>query len=134
MATASVALAEGQPDRAAKLVAEAQDFAAERAMRHIYPLIGLAQGQVQAALGQPALALAAYEQVDAQAAAMGMRPFLWQAKAGAAAALDALGRPAQAESKRESARLMIDEIAGMFESDEMRAAYSTAALAALAKG
>lgn len=54
---------------------------------------------------------------------MKMRPLVWQAHAGAAQLLAAMGRAAEADAKRQAARAMIDEIAGLFEDDNLRAAF-----------
>ncbi len=97
-------------------------------MKHVAPLIDLAQGETQAALGQMEAALEAYEQAEARGAEMGMRPTIWQAQAGAARALDALSRPAEADAKRQAARSTIDEIAALFQDAGLREQFVEDAL------
>jgi hypothetical protein len=59
---------------------------------------------------------------------MTMRPLAWQARAGAARSLVALGRADEAERKQREARAMIDEIAGLFEDEAMRAMFVAQAI------
>jgi hypothetical protein len=126
--SARLALAEGQPQAAADFVAQARAFAVERKMKQVLPLIDLAEGDAQAALGQPAAALEAFERAEAQAAAMGMRPMTWKAQAGAARALDALKRPDEAGAKRQRAQVMVEEIAGLFEDADLRQQFTEEAM------
>ena len=63
-----------------------------------------------------------------------MRPLIWQLRAGAARALTALGRDNEAQVKWDEARGMIEEIAAIFEDDEMRVMYVASASAKISRG
>jgi hypothetical protein len=54
---------------------------------------------------------------------MGMRPYLWQAMAGAANELTAAGRSVEAEEQRRQALDVINEIAADFTDGDLRAAF-----------
>ena len=107
---------------AARLLAEARDFTHERAMAHFYPFVDMAAGAV-AATSAPEEALEHFAHAETAAAASGMRPALWQVRAGAAAALAALGRQAEAEAKLAEARETVEEIAQTFEDDTLRGLF-----------
>ena len=121
--SAFVALARSNLDDAAKFVQEAREFAEERAMKHLYPLIAFADAQVSAARGEAERALEQFTLAEELALEMQMRPLVWQARAGAAQALSASGRDGEADEKRRAAQAMIDEIAGLFEDEKLRAMF-----------
>ena len=121
--SAFVAMGRDNPDEAGKLVDEARKFEEERGMRNWYPLVAYAEGQVSTARGDAEGALAAFGRGEEQALQMGMRPFIWQNRAAAASALEALGRPVEASAKRDAARAVIDEIADLFEDETLRGLY-----------
>ena len=118
-----VALGQRNLDDAAKFVLEAREFAEERAMKHLYPLIGFADAQVSAARGEAEQALEQFIRAEELALEMQMRPLVWQARAGAALALSASGRDGEADVKRRAAQAMIDEIAGLFEDEKLRTMF-----------
>ena len=121
--SAFVALSRGDATSAAQLVQEAREFADDRAMMHFYPLMSLAQAQVSLGLGDTSRALEEFCKGETLALNMGMRPMVWQARAGAAQVLDALGRDEEATDKRNGALSMIHEIGGLFEDQSLRATY-----------
>ena len=121
--SAFVAMARSDATMAAELVQEAQAFADERAMKHFYPLLSLADAQVRLASGDPVSTLASFNRADDLAVEMGMRPLAWQARAGAAQVLSALGREAEASEKRAGALGLIHEIGGLFEDQSLRSMY-----------
>ena len=98
--SAFVALARNDPTTAAELVREAQEFADERAMKHFYPLLSIADAQVRSASGDSTGALASFNRADDLAGELGMRPLAWQSRAGAAQVLSGLGREKEASEKR----------------------------------
>ena len=53
-----------------------------------------------------------------------MRPALWQARIGASKVLRELGRTDEANAQRDGARETIDEIAGLFRYESLRAMYA----------
>ena len=63
------------------------------------------------------------EAVGLCALEMRMRPLVWQLRAGAEQVLATFGSADKAEAKRSQARFMIDETAGLFEDDTLRAMY-----------
>jgi tetratricopeptide (TPR) repeat protein len=121
--SALVALARNQVDEAAGLVDEARTFAEERAMKHLYPLVALAEAQVRAACGDAQRALENFARAEALALELQMRPLVGLARVEAAKIMSALGRESDAEAKWQGARAMIEEIANLFEDAAMRALY-----------
>jgi tetratricopeptide (TPR) repeat protein len=120
---AFVAMARNDTDQAQTCVRDARQFAEERAMKHLYPFVELADGRVRAALGETKPALQSFARCEELALEMQMRPLVWQARASAAQVLSALGHAEEADEKGRMARAMIDEIAGLFEDDSLRAMY-----------
>jgi tetratricopeptide (TPR) repeat protein len=120
---ALVALARGQFDQALQSVEEARDYAEERGMRYIDPLIALAAGKIRAAMGASQEALAEFERAESLAVELGMRPVIWQSQLGAAQAMAATGRVEEAQAKRQAARAVVDEIAAAFQDEQLRARY-----------
>ena len=121
--SAFVALGRNDVATASALVQEAQGFADERAMKHFYPLLSLADAQVRLASGDPGGALASFNRADGLAAEMGMQPLAWQARAGAAKVLPVLGRDAEASEKRAGSLSLIKEIGGLIEDQRLRSLY-----------
>jgi len=120
---AFVALGREDVVGAAELVKEAREFAEQRAMKHFYPLLSLADAQVHLASGDSRGALASFNQADDLAVELGMRPLAWQSRGGAAKVLSALGREAEASEKRAGALSLIHEIGGLFEDQSLRSMY-----------
>ena len=96
-------------------------------MKYMYPFIEMADAEVSAARGELDRALEHYARAESLALEMGMRPAVLQARAGAAQALTACGRSAEAAAKRGEARAMIEEIAGLFHDEEMRTLFAESA-------
>lgn len=129
---ALVALARNHLDEAASRVDEARALVEERAMKQWYPLVADAAAQVSFARDEAERAWEHYARAEALALEMAMRPSVWQARAGAAKALHALGRASEADAKLREARAMIDEIAALFEDEKLRAAFVESAARKLA--
>ena len=119
---ALLAFHDGDAAEAARLLAEARTFTHERSMTHFYPFVDMAAGSV-AATSAPEEALEHFARAETAAAASGMLPVLWQARAGAAGALAALGRQAEAEAKLAEARETVAAIARTFEDEELRGLF-----------
>jgi hypothetical protein len=92
-------------------------------MRQLYPLIDLVAGKIHMACGELADGLSAFERAESEALLLNMRPIVWQARLALADALTATGQPEQAQSRREAARETVDEIAGLFEDEDLRSVY-----------
>jgi ATP/maltotriose-dependent transcriptional regulator MalT len=122
-ARALVALAHEELEQAAAEVAEALAYVEAREMKEFYPLVALTGGQVSAARGDQKHALALFNRAEQLAAPMTMRPTIWQAQAGAAQALAALGQQDEADQQQQKARTSIDEIAALFEDEQLRDSY-----------
>jgi hypothetical protein len=73
-------------------------------------------------------ALELYSEAEAVAREMEMRPLVLQATEAAAVVLSKLGRESEAEGKRAEARVMIEEIAGLFQDEQLRALFTESAL------
>ena len=130
--SAFVALARSQLDDAEKLVQEGRKLSEASGMKHYYPLIELADAQVSAAKGDMERALRGFTRSERLSLEMGMRPLVWQARAGAAGILSSSGRSSEAEVKTSEASAMVYEIAGLFEDEELRSAYLKSATGKLA--
>ena len=130
--SAFVALARGDMDEAKRLVQEAREFADERAMKHFYPLVALAQGKVDAARGEMERALEEFTHAEGLALEMQVRPLVVQARAGTAKVLSAAGRTGESEEKRLAAHAMIQEIAGLFQDEQLKDMYLANAVKKLA--
>ncbi len=124
---ALVLLRQGQPDEAASIVEQARAFSEARRMKHVAPLIALADGEISLARGDHDRALSQYRAAETSALAMGMRPYVWQSRAGAAAVLAALGRAEEAAAQAAAARAMIDEVANLFHDPVMAEAFVSSA-------
>jgi ATP/maltotriose-dependent transcriptional regulator MalT len=120
---AKVALARGHLDEAAGEVAQAWHYVEEREMREFYPLLALTGGQISLARGQQESALERFNRAEELASSMTMRPLIWQAQAGTAKVLAALGRQSAAERQWQRARATIDEIAALFDDQDLRQVY-----------
>ena len=125
--SALVSLMQGSSEDATASLREAREFSEERAMKHFYPLLAFAEAQVSLARGEPQSALEEFLRAEELALEMQMRPLVWQARSGAAQALSAVGRTSEAQAKRDQARAMIDEIAGLFEDEKLRSIYVNSA-------
>ena len=126
-----IALSRGRPDEALKLVQEAQAYADERQMQHFNPLIALSAARIHTGRGEREQALIHYERAEAVALRLQMLPSVWQAQAGAAQVLGALGRIEEAGEKRRAARAIVDEIAGRFRDPILRDAFVASSSSAL---
>ena len=121
--SAFLQLGSGNTDEGAALVTEAREFVEERQMKHFYPLVELAAGQVAATRGDGSEALEHRALGEQLALGMQMRPMVLQLRLGAAQVLEGSARGSEAAAKRASARGMIEEIGSLFESQEMRKSY-----------
>jgi tetratricopeptide (TPR) repeat protein len=130
--SAFVALAKGDSNEAARLVQEAREYVEERAMKHMYAFVAFAAAQVSAAQGNEEEALQSFSHAEEHALELQMRPLVWQSRAGAAQVLSGAGRASEAEAKRSDAREMIEEIAGLFEDEELRGMFLESAMGKLA--
>ena len=120
---ALLALEGGNAAEAVRLLAEVRTFTHERDMAHFYPFVDMAAGTVAAATSAPEEALAHFAHAETAAIASGMRPVLWQVRAGAAAALSTLGRNAESEAKLAEARETVDAIAQTFDDETLRGLF-----------
>ena len=126
--SAHVALARHNLDDAAKHVNEARAYVEERQMKYLYPEVALADARVSMARGLGDRALEQFDRAETVALEMKMRPAVLQARAGAATALAQLGRTAEAERKRNAAREMMDEMAGLFRDENLRKVFVESAM------
>lgn len=126
--SALLALARGQLDEAAQLVEEALAYAKERYMQNMYPLIYLTRGKILARRNEVDAALESFAEAEARALDLNMRPYLWQSRLAAAEALQSAGRENEVGEKRDSAKAVVEEIAGLFEDQELRSTYLQGAL------
>ncbi|MEE8466015.1 MAG: adenylate/guanylate cyclase domain-containing protein [Dehalococcoidia bacterium] len=121
--SAFLALGRGEIETADQLLEEARSFAEERAMKHFYPLISLADANISLARNDSEKALESFERAETLALEMGMRGFAWQASAGAAGVLTASGRSEAGAAKKAKAVAMVEEIAGLFQDQSLKAMY-----------
>ena len=121
--SAFLALGRAEIESADGFIQEAKAFAEERAMKHFYPLLALANANLSLARDDSEMALESFERAEILALDMGMRGFAWQASAGAAGVLTASGRSEEGAAKKAKAVAMVHEIAGLFQDDSLRAMY-----------
>lgn len=124
---AQLAMARNELGEAADYASQARKFVDKGEMRHFYPLVALTEGQLDAAQGELGPALERFKVAEEQAVEMGMRPLVWQARAAAARVLSQTGREDEAEQKREQALAIINEIADLFEDEELRSQHLASA-------
>lgn len=121
--SAVLAAEKGELDLALDLIGEGEQFASERSMRHIYPLMNLMKGKILGKRGENQKALAALEKAEIQAAELRMRPIVWQARAGQADIFVQGGKMEAANEKFQSAKKMVNEIAELFENPDLKDAF-----------
>jgi hypothetical protein len=92
-------------------------------MQHFIPFTNLVLGQVLVNNGDCEAGLEALKHAEAEALSLEMRPILWQARQAMGQALEGLGQADEAEAKRSEARAVAEEIAGLFEDQQLRQAY-----------
>lgn len=100
-------------DSAASSVALAREHARKHSLRHDMPMIELEAGNIALQRNDPMAALAQFELAEQLALPMNLRPVIWHARAGAALALEKLGRSGETLIKRNSAEAMQKEITGL---------------------
>jgi class 3 adenylate cyclase/tetratricopeptide (TPR) repeat protein len=129
--SALVVAERNQQDKAADFLHGAWGYIEERHMKHFYPLIAVIDARVSAAEENLERALEQFARAEALAIAMQMWPLVWQARIGAAQMLSALGRVSEADTKRHAAAETIDRIVGLFEDENLRAAFVESATSKL---
>ena len=110
-------------------MSEARGFAEERQMKHYYPLVELAEAHVNAARSDTEKAIGNFKRAEELGLEMQMRGLVLQSRAGAARVLSTSGRTAEADTKIQEARAMIDEIAGLFQDSSLRDSFVRSATA-----
>ena len=125
---ALLAAQRGDLQEALRLAEEGRAYAETTKLGHLLPFTLLYLGRMLLSGGEFAVSLEIFEQAEELAGKMGMRPILWQVRAGAARALDAAGDEPGAERKRAEAQDLILDIAGQFGKQELRDAYLRSAL------
>jgi tetratricopeptide (TPR) repeat protein len=118
-----VALQQGRGEDAKAHATLGRAFAEERQMRHFSPYIALLEAHLSAAEGDADTAVERFEEAEALAEKMGLRPTVWQACAAAADVLDTAGRRHEAEEKRRRAQEVVDDIASIFADAALRDMY-----------
>ena len=126
--SALVALARKDLDGADKLVREAREFTEERGMKYLYPLVDIADASVSGARGETERALENLAHAEKVALEMRMRPAVLAARVVSARLMATAGRTEEAEAKIQEARMMVDEIAGLFEDETLRGLYVQSAM------
>ncbi len=121
--SALTALEQNQLEDASNAIKHARAFAEENSMKWFYPSVDEADARIAAACGDSTRALELYARAESLALEMQMRPIVWQARAGAANVLEKSGKTKEADAKRKAARVMMEEIAALFEDESMRAAF-----------
>ncbi len=129
--SAFVALGGGDIEGAGNMIQEAREFTESRSMRHLYPLMSLASAQLSLATEDSNGALENFNKAEELASQMTMRPWTWKAQAGAAQVLAGMGRQGEADAKRSGALATLNEMAGLFEDQEMRSMFLEDATKAL---
>jgi len=120
---ALVALARGNPTQAAPLVDEAHRYIEERQMKHFYPMVAFAAGEVARAQGDVERALQNYRHAEELAQSMQMRPLLVQIRLTAMQVLQATSRKDEAQAQLMAAHQVVDEMVAQFTDETLRSAY-----------
>jgi class 3 adenylate cyclase/tetratricopeptide (TPR) repeat protein len=123
---ARLAGAQGDWERALSLADEARVHAEQHLLRQHYPLTALTQGILNASAGRPEVALAALQKARQEAEMSNMRPILCEAHTAIAGLLSDLGRHQAAEQHRAAAEKILNEIADLFEDQELKQVYLSA--------
>ncbi len=123
--SAFVNMAEEAFNAAFENLEEAQTYIDERHMKHLAPHISLAIGKVRLANGDLDTALRDFAHAEQSALALGYRPIVWQAQAGAAQVLQLSNQNEQAKEKKNQALDGIIEIKALFEDQELQNVFFT---------
>jgi class 3 adenylate cyclase/tetratricopeptide (TPR) repeat protein len=126
--SAFVSMAEEAFNEAFEKLEEAQTYIGERQMKHLAPQISLAIGKVRLENGDLDTALGDFAHAEQSALALGYRPIVWQALAGAAQALLLLNQNEQAKEKKDQALETINEIKELFEDPDLQNVFFTNAI------
>ncbi len=127
--SALVAMHDGDLEKAISLVREAVAIVDEKKMRNMIPLTHIFLGLVHSARGEIDAAVAALDRAETEAIALNMRHYILHGRLMAHQILSASGREAEAQAKREQARMMIEEIAASIQDQTLRNAFRKSALA-----
>ena len=117
---AHLALAQSKAEEAARFTSRARGLVEAAGMRDYYPWIAFTDARVSAARGDPEAALGEFLRAEELALEMGMRPLVWQSRAGAARTLSVMGRAEEARERERETLAAIDKIAELFDDDRMR--------------
>lgn len=125
---AQLALVANDLEKATSLLVEAKSIVEQHAIRSLYPLIAFAEAQLVTVHDDLDQAAEAYRRAEKLALEMGLRPFIWKARAALSQILMTLGRTAEAEAMKQEAKAMINEIAGLFEDEALKTMFVENAL------
>jgi class 3 adenylate cyclase/tetratricopeptide (TPR) repeat protein len=121
---AYIAIERGDLVEAQRQASAARTYMQERQMENLFEAeVSLVEGRISDAQGDRETALSKFYEAESISKKLGLRPFIWEAQAGAAKVLAVLGRSSEAETKRAEALAMIDQIAGLFKNEEWRKLY-----------
>ena len=127
-----VKMMQGEPDESARLIGEGREFAEQRGMKHFYPVVEFAEANLMMVQKDLDGALGGFARGEELASEIGAHPWVWQNQAGAARALDALGRSEDAAAKRREAEQSIEQIGSHFEDEELKKHFLEHATSTLA--
>jgi ATP/maltotriose-dependent transcriptional regulator MalT len=118
----------GDLESALKQAIAAVAYSQEHAMHNHQPFNYLVLGKVHLAAGQYEQSFNYSAQAEETAAALGLRPIVWQACQLAAQALNAGGSTDLAQVKLDQARQVIAEIAAQIQDEDLKQAFLTGAI------
>jgi ATP/maltotriose-dependent transcriptional regulator MalT len=124
--SALVLLTGGDIDAAAGQIAEARQFAGERGIRHMDPLLTFVEAQIALASGDLPGALDLFERAEGGARTMGMRPLTEQALSAQVQALQRMGRSREADDRSARARAVTEEMRAFIHDPEMLQSFDAA--------
>jgi len=116
-------LAEGRPDLAERRAGELLDYLERFHVRQFRGDALLLKGRALLAMDRPREANDIFDEACCQAEELSALPALWQILGSQADALELLGNPEQAASKREQARAILRKLAGAITVVEDRATF-----------
>jgi class 3 adenylate cyclase/tetratricopeptide (TPR) repeat protein len=121
--SAFVALARKDIDAAEKFVTKAQETVNSLGLRNDSPLVLLADAETSHLGGEVEKAIESFSIAEQQALEMNMRPLVFQARTGVAKVHASVGKTEEAKQKINSAREVMEEIAVLFTTEELREKY-----------
>jgi tetratricopeptide (TPR) repeat protein len=116
-------LQKGNVEEAKSYIDQARQYASEKQMANVIPLLEWAQGKILLAEGKNREAFEQFQKAEMIASTMHMRPLIRQARIGAVETLEKLGQNEESEKYRDLEKQITAEIVSLFQDPTLRQAY-----------